>query len=119
MSLSYFYWPALNNFVPNVARESKRVAHPCSRYTNVSKPFIIRGTLHLIFHNLAPLTAIYLYLNTAQVQKLVVPLEQGSQTHSYAGHILTKKGLAGCIKRKNVSAGHNRRLKLHLYYKKQ
>jgi len=34
---------------------------------------------------------------------------------SYAGHILTKKGLAGRIKRKNVSAGRNRRLKVPLY----
>jgi len=43
----------------------------------------------------------------------------GSNSVSYAGHILTKKELAGCIKRKNVSAGHNRRLKVPLYYKKQ
>jgi len=42
-----------------------------------------------------------------------------SNSVSYAGHILTKKGLAGRIKRKNVSAGHNWRLKLPLYYKKQ
>jgi len=40
-----------------------------------------------------------------------------SNSVSYAGHILTKKGLAGRIKRKNVSAGHNWRLKLPLYYK--
>ncbi len=31
-----------------------------------------------------------------------------SNSVSYAGHILTKKGLAGHIKRKNVSAGRNR-----------
>ncbi len=36
---------------------------------------------------------------------------------SYAGHILAKKGLAGRIKRKNVSVGHNKRLKVPLYYK--
>jgi len=42
-----------------------------------------------------------------------------SNSVSYAGHILTKKGLAGRIKRKNVSAGCNRRLKVYLYYKKQ
>jgi len=41
-----------------------------------------------------------------------------NQGFSYAGHILTKKGLAGRIKRKNVFAGHNWRLKLPLYYKK-
>jgi len=40
-----------------------------------------------------------------------------SNSVSYAGHILTKEGLAGCIKRKNVSAGHNWRLKVPLYYK--
>jgi len=40
-----------------------------------------------------------------------------SNSASYAGHILTKEGLAGCIKRKNVSAGHNRRPKVPLYYK--
>jgi len=40
-----------------------------------------------------------------------------SNSVSYAGHILTKKGLAGRIKRKNVSAGRNRRLKVPLYYK--
>jgi hypothetical protein len=40
-----------------------------------------------------------------------------SNSVSYAGHILTKIGLAGSIKRKNVSAGHNRRLKVPLYYK--
>jgi len=32
-------------------------------------------------------------------------------------HQHNKKGLAGRIKRKNVSAGRNRRLKVHLYYK--
>jgi hypothetical protein len=30
-----------------------------------------------------------------------------SNSVSYAGHNLAKKGLAGRIKRKNVSAGHN------------
>jgi hypothetical protein len=35
-----------------------------------------------------------------------------SNSVSYAGHILTKKWLAGRIKRKNVSAGRNRRLKV-------
>jgi len=37
-----------------------------------------------------------------------------SNSVSYAGHILTKKGL---INRKNVSAGRKRRLKVPLYYK--
>ena len=40
-----------------------------------------------------------------------------SNSVSYAGHILTKKGIAGRIKRKNVSAGSKRRLKVPLYYK--
>jgi len=35
-----------------------------------------------------------------------------SNSVSYAGHILTKKELAGRIKRKNVSAGRKRRLKV-------
>jgi len=39
-----------------------------------------------------------------------------SNSVSYAGHILTKKRLAGHIKRKNVSTGCNRRLKVPLYY---
>jgi len=30
-SLLCLYWPAPTNFVSNVARESKRVAYPCSR----------------------------------------------------------------------------------------
>jgi len=34
------------------------------------------------------------------------------------GPYFNKKGLAGHIKRKNVSAGHNWRLKVPLYYKK-
>ncbi len=42
-----------------------------------------------------------------------------SNSISYAGHILTKEGLAGRIKRKNVSAGHNWMLKVPLYYKKR
>jgi hypothetical protein len=41
-----------------------------------------------------------------------------SNSVSYAGHILTKEGLMGRIKRKNVSAGHNWMLKVPLYYKK-
>jgi len=40
-----------------------------------------------------------------------------SNSVSYAGHILTKKWLAGRIERKNVSAGRNRRLKVPLYCK--
>jgi len=34
-SLLYLYWPASTNFVSNVARESKRVAHPCCRAKSV------------------------------------------------------------------------------------
>ncbi len=41
-----------------------------------------------------------------------------SNSVSYAGHILTKKGLVGRIQRKNVSSGRNRRLKVPLFYKK-
>ncbi len=32
-SLWYVYWPAQTNFGSNVAREPKRVAHPCTRLT--------------------------------------------------------------------------------------
>ena len=41
-----------------------------------------------------------------------------SNSVSYTGHILTKEGLAGRIKRKNVSAGHHWRLKVPLYCNK-
>ncbi len=41
-----------------------------------------------------------------------------SNSVSYAGHLVTKKGLAGRIKRKNISASHNWRLKVPLNYKK-
>jgi hypothetical protein len=42
-----------------------------------------------------------------------------SNSVSYAGHILTKKGSRATLIGKNVSAGRNRTLKVHLYYKKQ
>ncbi len=45
-------------------------------------------------------------------------VEQGSQAQFHTGHILTKKGIAGRINRKNVPAGRNRRLKVPLYCKK-
>ncbi len=40
-----------------------------------------------------------------------------SNSVSYSGHILRKKGLVARIKRKNVSSSRNRRLKVPLYYK--
>jgi len=41
-----------------------------------------------------------------------------SNSVSYAGHILTKKGSRAALRGKYVSAGHNWRLKMPLYYKK-
>jgi len=56
----------------------------------------------------------FLYLKTASSRYTMSGV---SKSVLYEGHIL-KKGLAGRIKRKNVSMGRNRRLKVPLYYKK-
>ncbi len=67
--------------------------------------------LQKLFSNMKSLTPI-------KIAIVSVIFKQGSfiagvsNSVSYAGHIFNKKRLAGRIKRKNVSVGRNRRLKV-------